>query len=55
MVSRRSQDDMTTVVRGSYRTPLLLPHSILFISFLNMYKKYHAILMGVIKQYLVSY
>ena len=30
-------------------------HPILFINFSNMYKRYHAILMEIVKQYLVSY
>ena len=30
-------------------------HPILFINFSNMYKRYHAILMAVVKQYLLSY
>ena len=39
------------------KLPLIVhaTHHILFINFSNMYKRYHAILMGVVEQYLVSY
>ena len=40
---------------GSYRTPLMPPQPILLIYFSNMYKQYHAILMGVVKQKIVFY
>ena len=45
----------TVIVRGGYRTPLMPPQPILFIYFSNMYKRYNAILMRVVKQYLVFY
>ena len=52
---KQSHAVMTIIVRGSNRLPLMLPHPVMFINFLNMYKRYHKILIGGIKQYLVPY
>ena len=41
--------------QGKLPLTTLATHPILFIYFCNMYKLYYAILMGVVKQYLVSY
>ena len=42
-------------VRGWCRTPLIPPQPILFFNFSNKHKRYHAIFVGKVKQYLVFY
>ena len=55
MASVASPDDYSGPRKEKLPLTTHATHPILFINFSNVYKRYHAILMGVVKQYLVSY